>query len=269
MALMILIVLGPYQLLNAFILSRMMPDVGAFGTTTGTTDPMMAPTDMFGPGLAVASILVTLVGMVVYTLVGGALVWMVRRDDRGGEATWGQSLGGALRRAWPLLGGGALVGLGLIAGAIVLVLLLVLVGALALPLAILLGIPLVLIGIPAVTAVATMVVPVAIMEPQAGAVDVATRAVTLTLRRFWRMTGVMALVLLVLMVVTFAVSLVLGVLALLAGPVQWVVDGLGQAGISIVTMPVVIFSVLLLYLDARVRLEGWDLEVRAQRPGPW
>lgn len=271
-ALAVVAVLGPFQLLISFLTYRLMPAAGAMGALD--PDPA-APGQM--PMLDDETVAVVVgmmsvagvLGFVVHVLVAGALVRLVLCEDAGQHPTVGQALSGGLGRAWPLLGGTLLVGLlGLAAGA-VLVGVIAALTVLAWPLAILVALPTVPTLFVLVAAATSLVIPVAMVEAETGPARAAGRALHLLRRRPGMILGVTVLVLLVLMAVTFAVSMVLGVVSLVAGPVAWVVDGVSGTAVSVITTPITVFAALLLYVDARVRLEGWDLQLRAQRPRPW
>lgn len=265
-ALTVLIVLGPLQLLTAYVAAQLFPQPDFSGSDPEA--PFTAIEDAIPEMVGLMS-LTGILGFVAHVVVAGALVWLVLRADVGRQLTTSEALAGALRRAWPLLGGTALVGLLALGVGAVLVALVAGLFVVAWPLAILLAVPgfLLLLGLGA--AATSLVIPVAMVETDAGAARCAGRALQLVRRRLGRMLGVTVLVLLVLMVVTMAVSLVFGVASLVAGPVGWVVDGVSSTAISVISTPVTVFAALLLYIDARVRLEGWDLQLRAQRQRPW
>ena len=269
-ALLVLMVVGPVQFLSAFMITRVLPDAFV------SPDPFMTPDmgqdvpmldDEALASLFSATAVTGLLGFVVHVIVSGAIVWLVLREDTGARIAPGQALRAGLGRAWPLLGGSALIGLlWLGVGGVLLAVVAVLFVA-AWPLAILVAVPGFVLVVGLATVTTSLVVPVAIVETDVGAVRAAGRALGLVRRRLARMLGVTLLVMLVLLVVTFAVGMLLGVISVLAGPVGWVVDGVTNALVAVVTTPVTALAALLLYVDARVRLEGWDLQLRA-RPRP-
>jgi hypothetical protein len=266
-ALLVLVVLGPYQLLSSFLTARWLPGLGSF-PQPDTGEVMLLDDIAIGQALGLFTVTGVL-GFAVHLWVAGALVWLVLQEDGGPAAGVGDALRASLRRGWALVGGSMLVlGAGMVVATVV-VLVAVALGTLALPLAFVVGVPAVLVLLAALVAATSLVVPVAIVEADAGAARAGTRALTLLWRRLPRMLGVTVLVLLVLLAVTMAISLVLTVVAFVAGPLGWVVDGISGTAISMVTTPVTMFAALLLYVDARVRLEAWDLELRATPPPTW
>jgi hypothetical protein len=263
---LVLVLLGPFQLLMSFATDRWIPALGPTGPGPGAVD-IEEVVDL--GALTAAFTLGGVLWLLVYLVVAGAIVWLVLEEDAGRGVALPAALRGAARRLWPLVGGTALVGLAGLAVFGVLLGVSVALGALALPLGFLVGVPAGMILLAAVVAATTIVVPVAMAETERGAASSAGRAMSLVARRFWRMVGVTLLIMLVLMVVTFAISLALAAVTFVAGPLAWVVDGVGGTVVSAVTTPVLVFAVLLLYVDARVRLEGWDLQLRSQRPRSW
>lgn len=265
--LLVLVVLGPYQLLSAFLTSRWLPEFGTFpGPESG--EVMLFEDLAAGQALGLFSVTGVL-GFMVHLLVAGALAGLVLADDGVEQLGVGDLLRGVLPRMWALIGGSMLVfGAGVLT-ALGLVIVAVGLGALALPLGFVFGVPAILLLMAAIAAATSLVVPVATVETDLGAGRAGVRAMTLMWRRLGRMLGVTVLVLLVLMVVTLAISLLLTVATFVAGPFAWVVDGVSGTAVSMITTPVMVFAAMLLYADARARLEGWDLELRAASPETW
>jgi hypothetical protein len=268
-ALVILVVQGPYQLLSSLVLFTTIPEL---------LDPIamerLVTEGSFEVDLAVRALAygggTMIVGLLVQVLVGGALAWVALRTDRGEDATVGSALRASFGVSGATMGGTVLVGF---VGLGVLLTLATLVGvgfAIAVPL----GVILLLAAIPAAVILAAaffgafyLVLPIAVAEEQ-GPWRTFQRAIWVVRRRFWRVVGLMLLLVLVIAAVSLGFSLALGFLSGLAGSWRWVVEGVTATATAILTVPIAIFAALLLYLDARVRLEGYDLEVRARGLGP-
>jgi hypothetical protein len=265
-ALLVILVLGPYQLATAFLVERFVPELGPTGDPQVFFDGTMSDelaARFFGVAAGMG-----LLGMLAYLVVAGALVWTVLRADMRRPAEVGEAVLAGVRRLWATGASSVLLALLGLTGLAAVVFASVLLGMAVLPLGFLVGIPLSVLFSLAWFAAAILVVPIAMVETDAGAGRVTARAISLVRRRFWRFVGVGVLVLLMLSLVTFAINLVLGVAAMAAGPAAWVVDAVSGTLVSVITAPVLVFAALLLYLDARVRLEGWDLQLRAQRSTP-
>jgi hypothetical protein len=267
-ALLVLLVLGPYQLLTSFAIDRVAPDLGPTGDpevffTGPLDDELVARLAGIGAGMG-------LLAGLAYLVVGAAVLWTVLREDEGLPTDVPSALRAGVRRLWVTGVASLLVWLLGLAGFFAIGFVAVLLGMAVLPLGFLFGIPAAILFGLGWFAATVLVLPVAMVEADAGIGRVTGRALSLVRRRFWRFVGVCALVLLVLSLVTFAISAVLGLLAMVAGPAAWVVDGVSGTLVSVITTPVLLFATLLLYLDARVRLEGWDLQLRAQHTArPW
>jgi hypothetical protein len=267
-ALLVVLVLGPYQLLTSFAIDRVAPDLGPTGDPeiffTGPLDDELVAR-LAGVGAAMG-----LLAALAYLVVGAAVLWTVLREDEGLPTDVPSALKAGARRLWVTGVASLLVWLVGLVGFVVIGFVATLLGMAVLPLGFLVGIPAAILFGLGWFAATVLVLPVAMVETDAGIGRVAGRALSLVRRRFWRFVGVCALVLLVLSLVTFAISMVLGLLAMVAGPAAWVVDGASGTLVSVITTPVLLFATLLLYLDARVRLEGWDLQLRAQHTArPW
>jgi hypothetical protein len=268
-ALVILVVQGPYQLLSSLVLFTTLPEL-----LDADTMERLVTEGSFEVDLAVRALAygggAMIVGLLVQVLVGGALAWVALRTDRGEDATVGAALRASFAVSGPTMGGTVLVGF---VGLGVLLTLATLVGV-AFAIAVPLGVVLLLAAIPAAVILAAaffgafyLVLPIAVAEEQ-GPWRTFQRAIWVVRRRFWRVVGLMLLLVLVIAAVSLGFSLALGFLSGLAGSWRWVVEGVTATATAILTVPIAIFAALLLYLDARVRLEGYDLEVRARGLGP-
>jgi hypothetical protein len=267
-ALVVLLVHGPYQLLSSLVLTQALPELSdplVFEQlfTEGTIDVALATrmTALVG-GLAI-------VGLLVQVVAAAALAWVAVRRDAGEEITPGAALRVGLSCSGAALGGSVLVGLVGLGLAFVGTAIVALLFAVAVPLgvlALLVAVPAGLVAVPALLGAYLLVVPIAVTE-RAGALTTFRRAMWVVRNRFWRVVGVALLLGLILFAVSIGFSLVFGIVAELAGGVGWVVDAVSATAIAVVTAPVTVFVALLLHLDARIRLEGYDLEVRARELG--
>jgi hypothetical protein len=267
-AIVVLLVHGPYQLLSSLILDQLLPELSdplvlEEMFTEGTVDLALATrATAYGGALAI-------VGLLVQVIVGAALAWVALRTDRGEETSPGRALRASLACSGATLGGAVLVGLLGFAGFVLVALVAAVLFGLAPPLGVLflvLAIPAVVIAGAALVGAYLLVIPIAVAE-QAGALTTFRRAMWVVRKRFWRVVGVVLLLGLVVVAISIGFSLVLGFAAELAGGLGWIVDAVSATALSLLTAPVTIFVALLLYLDARVRLEGYDLEVRARGLG--
>jgi hypothetical protein len=268
-AIVILLVQGPYQLLTSLVFVQGLPELSdpvfierLF--TDATVDVAVATRALaYGGGIAI-------VGLVVQVIVGGALAWLALRTDRGEDVSAGAALRTSLSCSGATLGGTVLVGLLGLVGAFLVAALIALLFAIAAPLgvfALVLAVPAAFLAMAALFGAYLLVIPIAVAE-RTGAWTTFRRALWVVRNRFWRTVGVMLLLGLVIAAVSFGFSLVLGIAGELAGDLSWIVDAVSATAVSLVTSPVTIFVALLVYLDARVRLEGYDLEVRARGMGP-
>jgi hypothetical protein len=267
-ALVVLVVQGPYQLASSLVLFTTLPEL---------LDPV-AMERLFTEGsfevdLAVRALAygggAMIVGLLVQVLVGGALAWVALRTDRGEDATVGAAIRASFGVSGATMGGTVLVGF---VGFGVLLALASVVG-IAFAVAVPLGVLVLLAAVPAGVVLGAasfgafyLVLPIAVAEEQ-GPWRTFQRAIWVVRRRFWRVVGLMLLLVLVIAAISFGFSLALGFLSELAGPWRWVVEGVTATATAVLTVPIATFAALLLYLDARVRLEGYDLEVRARGLG--
>jgi hypothetical protein len=267
-AIVVLLVHAPYQLASSLVLDQFLPEIGdplvleeVFAE--GTIDVALATrATAYGGGLAI-------VGLLVQVIVGAALAWVALRTDQGEETSPGSALRASLSCSGATLGGTVLVGLLGFGGLFLLGLVVALFLAILPPLGVLLAvlaIPAVVIALAALFGAYLLVIPIAVAE-QAGALTTFRRAMWVVRRRFWRVVGVMLLLGLIIVAVSIGFSVALGFAAELAGGLGWIIDAVSATALSLLTAPVTIFVALLLYLDARVRLEGYDLEVRARGLG--
>lgn len=264
-AVLVLLVQGPYQMVSSLIITRVLPDFDDPAQLEQNFADPAAAIDFF---IRIASVgtVVGIVGMVVNVLVGAAVVWVMLRADQDLPTGVGAALGAAGRRLWATLGGsavlllmgfGALLGLGLVIAAAF---------AASPPLGVLVAVPTLPLSFLLFLALIYLIPPVAVVEER-GPWHTLRRCFWVLGRRFGRVLGVTLLMTLLVSVITVSLTLPLGFLAEVVGPWGWVVDGSASTLAALVSVPLSMAAALLLYLDARVRLEGYDLELRARRLG--
>jgi hypothetical protein len=267
-AVVVLLVHGPYQLVSSLALARGLPELAdpvlleeLF--VEGTVDVALATRFLTYVGI------IAIVGLLVQVLVGGALAHVGDRADHGEAVRPGRALRVSLEVSGATLGGTVLVGLLGVGLAFAVAVLLGVLFAVAAPLgavATVLAVPAAVIVAAALYGAYLLVLPIAVVERR-GAWTTFRRALWIVRRRWWRTVGLLLLTGLLVVAVSLGFSVALGLVAGLAGDVGWVVDAVSATGSSLVTAPVTVFVALLLHLDARIRLEGHDLAVRAGGAG--
>lgn len=188
---------------------------------------------LFGPSLALVFVAAGLVRLV------GA--WHVGRD-----LSLGELLRGSLPMAWPLLASWFLVHLGE-------------------------GVGMLLCGFPGLAVMAWMLVVAPVVGAERlGPIAAMRRSARLVSRRFWPVLGLSLLSGIVASLFGYALGLVPTTLSLFVGTdgLGWVVTGAAGILTSLITLPVVAGTTVLIYLDLRVRTEGLDLELDAREVLP-
>jgi hypothetical protein len=269
-ALLVVTLLGPVQLLFNLVLSRLVP--GAVGAGFG--DAFIEVDDAFGAGdlgaVFGSTFLFGVLSWLITLVVGAAVVAVVLQLDRGAQTDIGAAIRDAIGVLWSVLAATVLLGLGAFAaffGFVVLaVIISVAIPILGLVLAVLVFLPVGIVGGLALLGLINLVVPIAVVERQ-GPLDTIARAWWVLRRRFWRVVGITALIVILVVIVTLAVSLPFTLLATITGGFAWVVESVGSVAAQIASVPLTSFAALLLYLDARARFEGLDLQLRHQQLG--
>lgn len=262
-ALIVLLIMGPYQLLSNLLLARLVPelsDPALLGTAGIELDPMELFLRIGGWG-----VVLQVVGLLVTVIVVAAIVALVFQADRAEALDVAAAMRTAVSRSGATVGGSVLL---LLAGLLALVVVVPL--AIGLAFVPIVGVLVLLaagaVGYGIAAGLYSLLVPVAVVEDR-GAWTTFTRALWVLRARFWRVVGVTLLVTLLLGIVSVAVALPLTFLSMAVGPWSWIVDGLSATVMSVVVVPVTAFAALLVYLDARVRREGLDLELRTHGLG--
>jgi hypothetical protein len=214
------------------------------------------------------TILVTLAGLIIVPFMAGAISQIVGASYLGESLAAGPALRRTLRRFWSLLGGWFVSRLLSLSG-------FVLIGALALVLvatgattaaAVVAVLGFLFLGIPVLVAVSTLAVAVApaIVVEELGPIVGVRRSWRLMRPRFWGVLGISMLAGLIAGVISFVLSFVPSVAALVVGLEHgWVLLAVGAILASLVSEPVVAIAATLLYFDARIRNEGFDLQIIA------
>jgi len=264
-ALVVVVVHGPYQLLSSLALSQLLPDLldptlfDPFSEELPDTDLLVQWTTWGG--------VLSIIGLLVGVITSAAVVAAVLQRDRGEVARVGSVLAASASRSGATIGASVLTVLAAGVAFVVLAAVIVPLAVLVPPLGVIAGLSSVAVLTVVVIAVSSLVIPVAMVEGR-GAWTTFMRTLWIVRHRFARVLGVTLLAGLVVLLVTGAISTALGLLSLLAGPFSWVVDGFNGTLVAVVSTPVSAYVALLIYLDARVRLEGLDLTVRARELGP-
>ena len=264
---LVLVLVAPVSVLTNLALARLAP--GVLSSPFGAAFDDQPPTpDQFGDPFAVFGVS-TLAGLFTYViglLISAAVLVLVLEVDQGREADLAAAVRGALRVFGTTLGASLLLVAGGIAAFVAFVL-----GTVVLVFIPILGIILVvLVLLPAglglmlvFFATTSLVVPIAVAE-RGGVIHTLSRVWWVLRRRFWRVIGVTALVGLLVMAVTGGLQFGTMIAAMLLPAGGWLVTSVGEVLGQLVSIPVTAFAALLIYLDARIRLEGLDVQLRAR-----
>ncbi|MGH9086496.1 MAG: hypothetical protein ACRDYW_13690 [Acidimicrobiales bacterium] len=221
--------LGGDSLLDVIEGDSSLTGVEQSGTGSGWAQVVL----LFGPSLALVFVAAGIVRLV------GA--WHVGRD-----VPLGRLLRDMVPLAWPLLASWVLVhlaeGLGLLA-----------------------------CGLPALAVMTWFLVTAPVVGAERlGPVKAMRRSARLVGRRFWPVLGLIVLSSIVMTLFGYAIGLVPTAVSLLVGTdgLGWVLTAASGILTSLITMPVVAATTVLIYLDLRVRTEGLDLELDATEVFP-
>lgn len=229
--------------------------------------PLLSPESMFQPGaempsggqMALAGFGV-LVSILVSPLVTGAVTWVAVRKEAGEDITWQEAYRAAGSRYLSLLGAVVLVFLLAVAAMIALAIPLVLLGLVLAPLAVILGIVAIIPLMLVLAALFYVVVPVILLEG-AGAWEGLKRSARLLRPRLWPTVGIVVVAGILIGIVGTVLSMAFSLVGLALGPASYLADAVGGTVASLVTVPVTANVALLVYLDARIRHEGFDIQV--------
>ncbi len=227
----------PFQILLAFLQRDVLGGRGLFQVLN---DPSVASSTHQSFDAQLLRIAVYGVDILMLPFVGGAIATVVGASYLGQEIGPGEAIRATGRRFWALLGawwihlGGELVGL----------------------VCCVIGL------IPAMTLF--MMTAPAIVTEGLGPVQGFKRSWRLARRRFWPTLGTMLLSALVAGILANIVSLVPDAVGLAIGlHWGWLLLALGASLSSLLVAPIAAITATLVYFDARIRTEGFDLQVIA------
>ena len=261
---LVLLVVGPYQLLSGAAFDRLLPGFGAFDDPQSfeAFDTMFE--DLI-PALGWLAVLFV-VGLLVSVIVAGALTAVAGAADRAQPISIGQALRISLERSGATVGASVLVLLAAVLTTLVLAIPLALLGLASPAVAIVLFVPIVLVVGLCGMVLSSLVIPIAI-EEERGAWTTFVRAVSLLRRRFGYITGITMLVVLLLIAVTLGLGVVTLILTFVLGGIGWIGESIQAMLSTLVSAPVTALAAWVIHRDARVRLEAYDVVVRNQALG--
>jgi hypothetical protein len=263
----------PLQLLAAFAQRNVLGGAGFFDALN---DPSLAEAGTEQPVTdQLISWGATLLNLVVLPFLAGAISQVVGASYLGEELTPGPALARTLRRAWSLFASWVIVHALEVAALLVLpvlgIVLAVLVDGALRAVFVLFAVVTVVGGIAAslgVMALSVAVAPAVVVE-ELGPIQGVRRSWSLLRRRFWPVLGIALLAGLI----SNVLGQVLGVVPTFAGLIVglewgWILVAVGAILTALVTTPIVAIVATLQYFDARIRFEGFDLQVIASELGP-
>ncbi len=263
-ALLVAITLGAFNVLSSFV----MPVMPGMFADPAELEAMFADEAVFFARFGAYLLLAMFGQLLIYPLVRGGVTGIALAADRGGDASWqaglrlGLALAGRLLSLAFLLLGLGIVALVVVSIAIVLPIVL-LAQAQLVPLAVLYGLVAgaltVLVGLVA-TALIRLAVPVVVVE-RLGATAALRRSYALVRPQLPRIVGIVLLTGLLLGVIGGVLGVASIPFSLFGGRASQLATGLITTLGLMITVPLEANIGLLLYVDARVRLEGLDVAV--------
>jgi hypothetical protein len=234
------VIILPLQFLTAFLVR----DAFEFGVLDVFSDPSVADAAAeqgANTGQLVGQLAGVFLSILATPFIAGCIARVVAASYLGTQIGPGEALAAAARRFWPLLASFLLVHLVELVGFV---------------LCILPGL--------AVMAMYTLVAP-AIVEERLGPIEGMARSWRLVRPRFWAVLGISLLAGFIASFLGNILSFVpvFGAL-IVGGAYAWLFVAVGGVLGSIVTAPIVAIVATLLYFDARIRHEGFDLQVIAR-----
>lgn len=262
---LVLVIMGPLQLLTNLILDRVAPGVVG-GGITGLID--LDPTAATGSEVALLTtgLASGLLGTVLSLIAAAAVTAMLLAVDRGEEPTLGASVGAAARVLVSVLVASvllAILGGALFIGASVVSVIVAIIPIIGLIFLLLVFLPLLLVATAAFLALLSLVVPVAVVE-RTGPLATVSRTLWVFTRAPVRIVWISLLLAVVVAVLTVAIQLPFLLTSEVVGTAGWAIESVGEVAGQLLSVPVTAAAALLVYLDVRVRVEGLDLRVRAR-----
>jgi hypothetical protein len=247
-ALLVLLVIGPYQLLSSYLVARVVPESVTAGALFGA-EPTVPPGELL-ERFGVWTVVLQVLGLLVHLAVLTAAVAFVLQADRGERPNTRAALRLAADRSGASVGGSVLL-----LGASLLLTVVVLPAGIVLAAVPVVG-PVVGVGLAMVVAglvvgAFLLVVPVAAVEDR-GAWTTFRQVLWVVRTRVRRLLGTTGLVVLALLVALLA-SIPLVVLASVVVPPGWVTDGLISTLVTAIGLPVAAVAGLLVHHDALQR----------------
>jgi hypothetical protein len=231
----------PLELITAFLVRGLFGGRGIFEVLG---DPSLVQQEA-DSGVStiqlVSSVGASLIGLLITPFVGGVITRVVSASYLGQELSAGEALKATARRAPALLGAAILVHLVELVGFVLLIL-------------------------PSLAAMAFYICTTpAVMVEELGPIKAMRRSFALVRRRFWPVLGIAV----VSGLMAFLLSSILGSPFSFAGQViglRWgfILVAIGRIVPELVATPFVTIVATLVYFDARIRHEGFDLQMMAR-----
>jgi len=232
----------PLQIVLAFLQRGLL---GGRGVVQVLNDPSVAGSTHQSLNAQLIRLAVEGVDILMLPFIGGAIATVVAASYLGREIGPGEAMRATARRFWALFGawwvhlGGEAV-----------------------------GVVCCLVGLFAAMALFIMAAPAIVIEGL-GPWQGVKRSWRLASRRFWWTLWIMLLAGVIAYVLGDVVGIVPDALALLVGlHWGWMLLALGASLTSLLVTPIAAITATLLYFDARIRSEGFDLQVIAASLGP-
>lgn len=235
----------PVHLLGAW-LQRDLLGGGSILEVFGDGDQSLTAVDSGGLSSTWAQMVLLFGPSLALVFVAAAIVRLVGAWHTGHDLSLRELLVGSLPLAWPLLASWALVHLAE-------------------------GVGMLACGFPGLAVMTWFLVTAPVVGAERlGPVQAMRRSARLVSRRFWPVMGLVLLAGIVAALFGYALGLVPTVLSLLVGTDGhwWLLTAAAGVLTSIVTMPIVAATTVLIYLDLRVRTEGLDIELDAAAAFP-